>query len=496
MNGKNYIPSAPSLVQRYLLHCSGSLKLLFAGRPSCIIHALTWTLSAILLLPPESRTMWHRSSDDRGHKHVPTPHNTAAFINTPDALAAFAKTLQGAPVVAIDTEFVGENSYFPRLEIIQVATAGAVGIIDHPALPDLGPLFEILYDPAVEKVFHAGTQDLEIFYTLSKRPLASVFDTQIAAAFVGYGDAVSYASLVERVTGKHLKKLHTVTDWSQRPLSPSQLAYAAEDVTYLLPVHEHLVERLRKLDRLDWVREECRPLEGIPTKALVEDHERFRRVKDRHRLSPRELGILRELAAWREEASRQRNQPRLRIVSDEVLVEIARLVPAHVADLRNLRRLYPRAVERYGEAIVGAVRRGLDLPENELPEHEKGRSLRVRPGVPEMLNAVLRARAEEHHIAPPLIATMRDLELLAHDPRREEARALPVLNGWRREMVGNELVEILEGRSAVRLEGRCGRVRVEPAPAAPAPAHPPAKAPAHPHAPAHGKADEAKKAEA
>jgi ribonuclease D len=440
--------------------------------------------------------MWQRSSDDRGHKHIPTPHNTAPFIATTDALAAFCQSLRGVKVLAIDTEFVGENSYFPKLEIIQVAAPGVAGIIDHPALPDLGPLFEILYDPAVEKVFHAGTQDLEIFYTLSKRPLAPVFDTQVAAAFVGYGDAVSYASLVERVTGKHLKKLHTVTDWSRRPLSPSQLAYAAEDVTYLLPVHEHLVERLRKLNRLDWVREECGALEGVPSKARVEDRERFRRVKDRHRLSTRELGILRELAAWREEASRQRNLPRLRIVSDEVLVEIARLAPTRVADLHNLRRLYPRAIERYGEAIVLAVRRGIELPDTELPEHEKGRTLRIRPGVPEMLNAVLRARAEEHRIAPPLIATMRDLELLAHDPRREEARALPVLNGWRREMVGNELLDILEGRSVVRLDGRGGRVRVEPASPAPAPAPSSAKPSGHAHAPAHGKSDEAKKPDA
>jgi ribonuclease D len=400
--------------------------------------------------------MWQRSSDDRGHKHVPTPHNTAPFITTPDALAAFCQTLRGAKVLAIDTEFVGENSYFPKLEIIQLATDAAAGVVDFPAVRELGPLFEVLYDPAVEKVFHAGTQDLEIFYTLSRRPLAPVFDTQVAAAFVGYGEATSYASLVERVTGRHLKKIHTVTDWSRRPLSPSQLAYAVEDVTYLLPVHAHLTERLKRLGRLEWVREECRELEGVPAKARVQDRDRFRRVKDRHRLVPRELGILRELAAWREEASRARNVPRLRVVADEILVEVARLAPTRVADLHTLRRLYPRVIERYGEAIVQAVRRGLDVPDGELPEIERGKPLRVKPGVPELLNAVLRARAEERHVAPTLIATMRDLEILAHDPRREEALALPLLNGWRREMVGNELLEILEGKSGVRVEVRHG----------------------------------------
>ncbi len=417
--------------------------------------------------------MWQRSSGDRGSKHTPTPHNTAPFLNTPEALADFCKTLRGARVIALDTEFVGENSYFPRLEILQVAAEKTAAIIDYPAIRELGFLFEVLYDPAVEKVFHAGTQDLEILYHLSGRPLPNVFDTQIASAYVGYGDCISYASLVERATGRRLKKLHTVTDWSRRPLSPSQLAYAAEDVTWLLQVHTHLVERLRKLGRLDWVREECRPLEGIPAKARVDDRERFRRVKDRHRLAPRELAILRELAAWREEASRSRNIPRLRVVADEILVEIARLAPSRVSDLRNIRRLYPRSVERYGEAIIQAVRRGLEVPDPDLPAHEKGRSLRIRPGVPELLNAVLRARAGERHVAPTLIATMRDLEILAHDPRREEARALSLLNGWRREMVGNELVDILEGRATVRVDGRGGRLRVDrqsPAPPQPGPA--------------------------
>jgi ribonuclease D len=405
--------------------------------------------------------MWHRSSGDRGPKPVPTPHNTAPFITTPDALAAFCQSIRGARILALDTEFVGENSYFPKLEVIQIAVDGAAAVLDYPALRDLAPLFEVLYDPAVEKVFHSGSQDLEIFYNLSHRPLPTVFDTQVAAAVVGYGDSISYASLVERATGYHLKKLHTVTDWSRRPLSPSQLAYAVEDVTWLLPVYAHLVERLRKLGRLDWVREECRPLEGVPPKALIEDRERFRRVKDRHRLGPRELCVLRELAAWREAASRERNVPRLRVVSDEVLVEVARLAPARVEDLHTLRRLYPRVIERYGEAIVQAVQRGTATPETDLPEHEKGRTLRIRPGVPELLNGILRARAAERHIAPSLIATMRDLELLSHDPRTPDARALPVMNGWRREMVGSELLDILEGRASIALEGRNGRIRVD-----------------------------------
>jgi ribonuclease D len=388
-------------------------------------------------------------------------HRIAPFITTCDALAAFCRSLRGAAVVAFDTEFVGENTYVPKLEIVQVAADGTAALIDFPAVRDLGPLFEILYDPAVEKVFHAGTQDLELFYGLSRRPLAPVFDTQIAAAFLGYGESLSYASLVERVTGRRLKKLHTVTDWSRRPLTPAQLAYAAEDVTYLLPVHRHLIERLEARGRLAWVREECRALEGIPAKALVEDLDRFQRVKDRHRLAPRELAVLRELAAWREAASRQRNLPRLRVLPDDLLVEVARLAPTRAADLSHLRRMAHRCIERDGESILQAVRRGLDVPESDLPKVERGRPLRVRPGVAELLQAVLRARAEEHRIAPSLLATVRDLEILAHDPRGNEAQALPILAGWRREMVGNALLEILAGRLVIRVDAKGGNVTLE-----------------------------------
>jgi ribonuclease D len=388
-------------------------------------------------------------------------HKSVPFIATPEALAAFCQSLRGARCIAIDTEFVGENTYFPKLEIVQIAAEGAVAVIDAPAVADLGPLLEVLFDPAAEKILHAATQDLEIFYAMARHPLVPIFDTQIAAAFLGYGESVSYSALVERVTGRRLRKLHTTTDWSRRPLSPAQLAYAAEDVMYLLPVHRHLTARLKVLGRLDWVREECRALEGVPAKVLVEDTDRFRRVKDRHRLTPRELAVLRELAAWRESTSRHRNLPRFRVLPDDLLVEIARLAPTRAADLRHLRRLSPRCVERDGESIVQAVRRGLEVPDADLPQAERGRPLRVHAGIVELLHALLRARADERRIASSLLATVRDLELLAHDPNGKEALALPILSGWRREMVGDDLLEILSGRAAIRVDARDGRIVLE-----------------------------------
>lgn len=386
---------------------------------------------------------------------------TGTYIATPADLKPFCDSLRGATVLALDTEFVGEHSYYAKLEIVQVAADGVAGVIDFPAVGGLEPLLERLYDPAVEKVFHAGTQDLEILYRLGGRPLAPVFDTQVAAAFVGLGASIGYSALVERVTGRRLKKLHTVTDWSRRPLSPSQLSYAVDDVTFLLPIHAHLHERLQKLGRLGWVREECKALEGVPVKEQVEDRERYRRVKEWNKLDRRGLAILRELAAWREAAARARNAPRPRVLADEILVEIARLGPARAAELRTLRRLYPRVIERDGESIIAAVRRGQAVPDKDLPAMERGPRRRVRAGTVDLLNAFLRARSEEEDIAPSLLATVGELETLAHDPRGEDARALPILHGWRREMVGNEILDILEGRASIRVDAGSGKVILE-----------------------------------
>ena len=385
-----------------------------------------------------------------------------AYIRDAEGLEALCARLRGAKVVALDTEFVGENSYVPRLEVVQVGVDGLAALIDFQAVPRLDPLFEILRDPATEKVFHAGGQDLEIILHLSGRPAAPVFDTQIAAAVVGYGPQIGYAKLVEQVTHRRLKKSQTVTDWSRRPLSPAQIAYALDDVRHLLPVHRHLVEKLGRMGRIDWIREEMEHLEKPETFAKLEDRETYRRVSGGAPLEPRELGILRELAAWREAEARTRNLPRQRVVSDDVLVEVARNAPRDHEGLQNFRRLWTRDRKRYGDDMLKAVELGLACPDDQLPSRRRVPRGRMAPGVLDLLEAFLRGRAERESIAVNVLATKDDLLALVNDPHGSAARELPILNGWRRAMAGEDLLSILEGKMDLGVDPKSGQIRLKP----------------------------------
>ncbi|MDE3034913.1 MAG: ribonuclease D, partial [Nitrospirota bacterium] len=235
----------------------------------------------------------------------PTPH----YIADHAALQALCVRLRAHPRFALDTEFVGEDSFVPRLELIQVAAGDVSAVIDFPAIGSLGDFAALLHDPGIEKVVHAGRQDLELFYAHTGRLPASVFDTQVAAAMVGYGTQVAYAQLVQRIVGAKLDKSHTLSNWSQRPLAPEQIAYALDDVLYLLEVHEHLQQRLRSLGRLDWVQEEFRRMESKLVEASSDAGLRYQRVRGWDGLKPKSAAVLRELVNWREGEAKRRNVP-------------------------------------------------------------------------------------------------------------------------------------------------------------------------------------------
>ena len=389
-----------------------------------------------------------------------TPPADGMYVRDAAGLEALCERIRGAPVVALDTEFVGENSYYPLLEVVQVGIDGFAALIDFQAVPRLDPLFPVLHDPAVEKVFHAGSQDLEIFLSLAGKPVTPVFDTQVGAAMVGYGPQIGYAKLVEQITRRHLKKSQTVTDWSRRPLTPAQISYALDDVRHLLPVHRHLVDRLKRMGRLEWIREELTRLERPETFAKLADRETYRRVSGGSLLEPRELAILRELAAWREGEARARNSPRQRIVSDDVLVEVARNAPRDHQGLQNFRRLWARDRKRYGDELLQAVERGMACPESELPERRRAPRTRVAPGVIDLLEAFLRSRAERDSMSPSMLATKGDLQALIDDPRGPAAQELPILNGWRRTMAGEDVLAILEGRMDLGVDAKSGEIRL------------------------------------
>jgi ribonuclease D len=378
------------------------------------------------------------------------------YITKPADLETLCAQLRDSPRLALDTEFVGEDSFVPKLELIQVATERTAAVIDFPAVQahgSLDPFWEIICDQSIQKVVHAGRQDLDLFAIHAGQIPKPFFDTQIAAAMVGFGPQVAYANLVQRVHGTKLAKAHTFTNWSARPLTDDQLAYALEDVTFLLAIHDHLRSRLTHLGRLDWADEEFTRLESAVGDSRREPQERYQRIRGWDTLKPKSAAVLRELAAWREGEAKRRNVPRGRVMRDEVLLQMARHPPRHMQELRAVRGLHGSEADRNGESILATIQAALALPPSawpEIPKERKQESDSV--GLIELLQAVLKARAEEEEIAPTLLATTADLQALVEAKSNREALDLPLLKGWRRVLLGNILLDVLDGKVAVSID--------------------------------------------
>ena len=385
------------------------------------------------------------------------------LLASDEAVDALCDRLIESSVIAIDTEFMGEEHFIPRLELIQVATEGDGAVIDFPAVQGskaMARFWDIVGDPRIEKVLHAGRQDLELFAHHAGRLPKPFFDTQIAAALVGYGAQTAYANLVQRVQGVKLDKAHTFTNWSQRPLSHEQLVYALDDVTYLLPIHKHLRQKLAVMGRLDWVDEEFSRLENSLGAQARDPLERYQRIRGWESLKPRSAGVLRDLAAWREGEARRRNVPRGRVVRDEVLVQLARQTPRTLDQLRSMRGMYSSEVERNGQALLGTMQQALARPESEWPNVPRDRKPDPEStGVLELLQSVLKSKAALENIAPTLIATTGDLQALVERPSTEEGVDIPVLRGWRRTLIGDTLLSVLAGNLEVWIDPQAGKLR-------------------------------------
>ncbi len=388
------------------------------------------------------------------------------YITSAPALNELCEQLRDSPRLALDTEFVGEETFVPKLELIQVATEHTAAIIDFPAVLSGGALdgfWEIVCDERVQKVVHAGRQDLDLFAVHAGQIPKPFFDTQIAAAMVGFGPQVAYANLVQRVHGKRLDKAHTFTNWSARPLSHDQLAYALEDVTFLLAIHDHLHGRLSKLGRLQWVDEEFSRLEGVVGETRREPQERYQRIRGWDQLKPKSAVVLRELAAWREGEAKRRNVPRSRVIRDEVLLQLARQPPRHQDELRKVRGLHPSEVDRNGESVLAAIRAALALPPSAWPVLTKERKPEPESnGFVELLQAIVKARALEEEIAPTLLATTADLQELVEAKTNRSALDLPLLRGWRRILVGELLLDALDGKVAFTVDQQARTIRWSP----------------------------------
>jgi ribonuclease D len=371
------------------------------------------------------------------------------------ALAAFCQRQRQAEFIAIDTEFMRDKTYWPQLCLVQIAGPQEAAAIDSlaPGI-DLAPLHELMADNRVTKVFHAARQDVEIFFHLTGKIPTPLVDTQVAAMVCGFGDSVSYENLASKLAGARIDKSSRFTDWAQRPLTDRQLQYALSDVTHLRPAYEHLALRLAKTGRSGWVAEEMAVLTS-PSTYRLEPAESWRRIKFRND-KPRALAILREVAAWREEEAQRRDLPRGRILKDETLCEIAAHGPRNVDDLARCRGLsHAIAENKQGQAILAAVRRGLDIPANELPPVPPRRDLPAGLGpVIELLRVLLKMRCEDHEVAQKLVASADDLELIAADDEAD----VPAMSGWRREIFGADALALKHGRLALTTVGR--RVKV------------------------------------
>ena len=394
-----------------------------------------------------------------------TTSTSLQYITDRTGLESLCRTLLRSPRLALDTEFVGEESFVPRLELIQVATEQTAAIIDFPAVQATGSLdafWEIVCRTDVEKIVHAGRQDLDLFVAHAGQIPKPFFDTQIAAAMVGYGAQVAYANLVHRLHGTKLDKAHTFTNWSARPLSREQLTYALGDVQYLLSIHEHLRGRLTKLGRLGWAHEEFARLETVVGEKSRQPQERYQRIRGWDSLKPKAAAVLRELAAWRETEARRRNVPRGRILRDEVLLQLARHPPKTMEELRSIRGVHPSEAERNGEQVIATVQSALALPPSAWPDVPRDRKTEPEStGLVELLQAVLKARAAAEDIAPSLLATTADIQTLVESKRERVSADLPVLRGWRRQLVGDLLLQILEGITLVSVDPKSGALLIQ-----------------------------------
>jgi ribonuclease D len=364
--------------------------------------------------------------------------------------------LKDSPRLALDTEFVGEDSFVPKLELIQVATETVAAAIDFPAVAASGSLdvfWEIVCNQAVQKVVHAGRQDLDLFAVHAGQIPKPFFDTQIAAAMVGFGPQVAYANLVQRVHGTKLDKAHTLANWSARPLSQDQLAYAIEDVTFLLGIHDHLHDCLVRRGRLHWADEEFSRLQDTVGETRREPQGRYQRIRGWNTLKPSAAAVLRQLVVWREQEAQRRNVPRGRVMRDEVLLQLARHPPRRLQELRAVRGVHGSEVDRSGDALLDAIHEALALPPSAWPDVPRERKPEPESaGLVELLQAVTKARATEEEIAPSLLATTADLQALVDAKPDRAVLDLPLLKGWRRLLLGDLLLDVLEGNVAVAID--------------------------------------------
>jgi ribonuclease D len=377
-----------------------------------------------------------------------------SLITTTRDLADACARLAQHPFVTVDTEFLRETTYYPKLCLIQLASPDEAVLVD-PLAPelDLAPFLSLMADEKVVKVFHAARQDLEIIWIIGRLIPTPLFDTQVAAMVCGYGDSVGYEQLANDLAKARIDKSSRFTDWSRRPLTEAQLVYAESDVTHLRAIYEALAEDLAASGRESWVAEEMAVLNS-PGTYEVKPENAWQRLKGRIR-KPKELALLMEVAAWREREAQNRDVPRQRVLKDEAMMDIVQRGPRSVEALAELRSV-PNGFERSraGGEVLAAIERGNALDPKTLPRLERERGRPSNGAVLDLLKVLLKATADAERVAPKIIASSDDLEAISFDDEAD----VPALQGWRREVFGEKALALKNGRLSLKIVR--GRVTV------------------------------------
>ncbi len=378
---------------------------------------------------------------------------TALYIDTPEQLASLCEQLRRHDWLTLDTEFLREKTYRSRLCLLQVANPEVIACVDPLALDDLSPLLDVLYDTSITKVLHAAHQDLEILFDLRGTAPSPIFDTQIAATLLGQGEQIGYGNLVKAVLDIDLDKAHSRADWCQRPLDAAQLDYAADDVRYLRDVYLKQRQRLEELGREKWLESDFAELSD-PARYSNPPEEAWLRLKGSNRLKGVQLAVLQAVAGWREEQAQQSDRPRRWIIKDEVLLDMAKLMPQSLDKLRRIRGLEDGTVQRHGETLLKLIDAARKLPKEQWPTAKEGKRLppQKEPLV-DLLMALLRERCREQNISPGAVGGRRELELLLLGEKD-----IPLLHGWRAAIAGNALQQMLAGELALMVEK--GRIQI------------------------------------
>lgn len=369
------------------------------------------------------------------------------LIDNQQQLNSSCTALARSSFIAIDTEFMREKTYFPQLALIQIADdAEQIYCIDPLQIDDFTPLEKILFDKKIPKVFHSSRQDLEIFYYLYGAIPTPVFDTQIAAAFLGHGEQINYAGLVQNELGISIDKSHTRTDWLKRPLSKAQISYAVNDVKYLALIYPKLISQLDELGRTHWVTDETLKITDI-TLYDVATEECWKKIKGTNQLKGVQLAILQKLAAFRESLAMKTNVPRKRIIPDQTIIDIIKMSADSIEALKQVRSLSHGFIKTHGATLTALINEARNMPSSEWPVAPRTKALsNDQKLIADILMYYLRSSAESHRIAPAMLTSKRDIDQLVRGNRE-----IPLLQGWRKECCGERLMGLLNGNVSIKV---------------------------------------------